>query len=431
MNSGGSPLPGDLLGGRYRLGALLGSGGMATVHRAVDERLGREVAVKLFRVDAAETAAGDRMTAETRLLASLRHPSLVTLLDAAIDGDGHPYLVMELIDGPTLSGRIAEGPVPPSEVAAMAHELGEALHVVHAARVVHRDVKPSNILLDPAPSGRGFRAKLADFGIARLTDSTRLTTPGTVIGTAAFLSPEQVRGDEPGPPADVYALGLVLIEALTGRRVYDQASLPETLLARLREQPAVPGEFGYGWRSLLTAMTLDDPAGRPTAIEIAERARSLIGDGADADATADATAPGALPSTAVLGEATAATKLLPATTATSTLIRRAPRARLLAIAVAALLLVGVGGALVWSLGQPGDAPAASTPPAVEADPSTEPSTEPSATPSVEPVTETEPEPAVEPEPAPVEEAPGPGAGNPNSGPGNNSGNNGKGPKADR
>jgi len=427
MNSGGSSLPGDLLGGRYRLGALLGSGGMATVHRAVDERLGREVAVKLFRVDAAETAAGDRMTAETRLLASLRHPSLVTLLDAAIDGDGHPYLVMELIDGPTLSGRIAEGPVPPSEVAAMAHELGEALHVVHAARVVHRDVKPSNILLDPAPSGRGFRAKLADFGIARLTDSTRLTTPGTVIGTAAFLSPEQVRGDEPGPPADVYALGLVLIEALTGRRVYDQASLPETLLARLREQPAVPGEFGYGWRSLLTAMTLDDPAGRPTAIEVAERARSLLGDGADADATA----PGALPTTAVLGDATAATKLLPATTATSTLIRRAPRARLLAIAVAALLLAGVGGALVWSLGQPGDAPAASTPPAVEADPSAEPSTEPSATPSVEPVTETEPEPAVEPEPAPVEEAPGPGAGNPNSGPGNNSGNNGKGPKADR
>lgn len=394
---------------------------MAIVHRAVDERLGRDVAVKLFRVDAAETAAGDRMTAETRLLASLRHPSLVTLLDAAIDGDGHPYLVMELIDGPTLSERIAEGPVAPSEVAAMAHELGEALHVVHAARVVHRDVKPSNILLDPAPSGRGFRAKLADFGIARLTDSTRLTTPGTVIGTAAFLSPEQVRGDEPGPPADVYALGLVLIEALTGRRVYDQASLPETLLARLREQPAVPGEFGYGWRSLLTAMTVDDPAGRPTALEVAERARSLIGDGADADATVDATAPGALPPTAVLGEYTAATRLLPATTATSTLIRRAPRARLLAIAVAALLLVGVGGALVWSLGQPGDAPAASTPPAVEADPSTEPS----ATPSVEPVTETEPEPAVEPEP--VEEAPAPGAGNPNSGPGNNSGN-GKGPK---
>jgi serine/threonine protein kinase len=425
MNSGGSPMPGDLLGGRYRLGALLGSGGMATVHRAVDERLGREVAVKLFRVDAAGTASGDRMTAETRLLASLRHPSLVTLLDAAIDGDGHPYLVMELIDGPTLSQRIAEGPVPPPEVAVMAHELAEALHVVHAARVVHRDVKPSNILLDPAPSGRGFRAKLADFGIARLTDSTRLTTPGTVIGTAAFLSPEQVRGDEPGPPADVYALGLVLIEALTARRVYDQASLPETLLARLREQPAVPGDFGYGWRSLLTAMTVDDPARRPTALEVAERALSLVGDGADADATA----PETLPPTAVLGEPTAATRLLPASTATSTLIRRPPRARLVAIAVAALLLLGVGGALVWSLGQPDDAPAASTSPGVEADPSTEPSTEPSATPSVEPATETEPEPAVEPEP--VEEAPGPGAGNPNSGPGNNSGNNGKGPKADR
>lgn len=189
------PLPGDMLAERYRLVAQIGQGGMARVFRADDTALGRTVAVKVLRPAVEEAvSAPERARSEVTLLASLNHPSLVTLFDAHLTGSPD-YLVMEFVDGPTLSARIAEGPVPPAEVATLAAELGEALHVVHGSGVVHRDVKPSNVLLAPPhlPGGRP-RAKLADFGIALLLDSARVTTPGTIIGTAAYLAPEQVQG---------------------------------------------------------------------------------------------------------------------------------------------------------------------------------------------------------------------------------------------
>ena len=186
---------------------------------------------------------------------------------------------MEYVDGPTLSARLAAGPLPPpEEIAALAVDIAEALHVVHEKGVVHRDIKPSNVLLwnSPLPD-RAFRAKLADFGIARLLDSTRVTVPGTVIGTAAYLAPEQVRGEEPSPAADIYSLGLMLIEALTGKRAFAAALGHEALIARLTVSPTIPDEVSGGWRTLLTAMTASNPARRPTALQVALAATASAG----------------------------------------------------------------------------------------------------------------------------------------------------------
>ncbi|HAM27977.1 MAG TPA: serine/threonine protein kinase [Microbacteriaceae bacterium] len=267
-----------LIGDRYRIEGLIGRGGMASVYRARDESLGRMVALKLFDRNAADADALRRETSEIRLLASLNHHALVTLFDANVEGDQshqRAYLAMELVDGPTLQARIERGPVAETDVAAMAADLAEALHVVHAQGVVHRDVKPANILLAPSPvSNREFRAKLADFGIAHLVDSTRLTTPGTIVGTAAYVSPEQARGEGPGAPTDIYALGLVLLETLTGTRAFP-GSMVESLGARLMRDPAIPTSLGKDWVALLSRMTALDQATRPTAIEVAEAAHQI------------------------------------------------------------------------------------------------------------------------------------------------------------
>lgn len=271
-------IDGTVVGDRYRIDGLIGRGAMASVYRASDESLGRTVALKLFDSNTTDAEALKRETSEIRLLASLNHHALVTLFDANVEGDrsdGRAYLAMELVDGPTLQARIERGPVAESDVAAMAADLAEALHVVHARGVVHRDIKPANILLAPAPvSNREFRAKLADFGIAHLIDSTRLTTPGTVVGTAAYLSPEQAKGEAPGAPTDIYALGLVLLETLTGTREFP-GSMVESLGARLARDPVVPASLGAGWVLLLTGMTAQNQAERPTALQVAESAHSI------------------------------------------------------------------------------------------------------------------------------------------------------------
>ncbi|HAQ59291.1 MAG TPA: serine/threonine protein kinase, partial [Microbacterium sp.] len=182
---------GDVVAGRYRLDEFVGSGGMATVYRATDQRLGRTVAVKVFLQGAAGRGDEARRVSETRLLASLNHHALVTLHDAHLPEEGLAFLVMEYVDGGTLDARLRRGPLSPEDAAALGVELGEALHVVHSAGIIHRDVKPSNILLRAPLTPRGtVRPALADFGIAYLVDTTRLTTPRTAIGTAAYLAPE-------------------------------------------------------------------------------------------------------------------------------------------------------------------------------------------------------------------------------------------------
>jgi serine/threonine protein kinase len=186
---------------------------------------------------------------------------------------------MEYVDGKTLADRIdAGGPLPPDEVAALALDLAEALHVVHEKGIVHRDIKPSNVLLWSSPlPDRAFRAKLTDFGIAYLLDATRVTSPGTVIGTAAYLAPEQVRGEKPTTAADIYSLGLLLLEALTGRRAFAHAVGHEAIVARLTISPSIPDDLPDAWRAVLTAMTAANPTRRPTALHVALTAPSLRG----------------------------------------------------------------------------------------------------------------------------------------------------------
>ena len=266
---------GTIVGGRYEIGELLGTGGMASVYRAVDRSLGREVAVKLFSASGVDSASLQRESSEIRLLASLNHHALVTLFDANVDEGSRAFLVMELVEGRTLGERIAVGPVAEADAAHLLVDLAEALHVVHERGIVHRDIKPANILLSASASpSREFRAKLSDFGIAYLVDSTRLTTPGTVVGTAAYISPEQARGTPPGPAGDVYSLGLVVLEALTAVRAFP-GSMVESISARLVNDPAIPAALGPDWVSLLERMTAREPARRPSALEVAELARAL------------------------------------------------------------------------------------------------------------------------------------------------------------
>ncbi|MFK3669255.1 serine/threonine-protein kinase [Leifsonia aquatica] len=263
----------DPLLDRYELRDRLGRGGMATVYRAYDRQLGRFVAIKLFP---AGTAADDtRRRGEATALARLSHPHLVTLFDAHLAGDGETtpsFLVMELVDGQDLRSRLDEGPLPPEQVATLTADAAEALAVVHGAGMVHRDLKPANILLATSSvPGRAPIVKLADFGIAHLLGADRVTTAGTVIGTAGYLSPEQLRGADPGPAADVYAFGLVVLEALTGVRQYPGTPV-EAVAARAAHDPSVPADLPDGWRGMLLAMTSADPSLRPTAAEVATMA---------------------------------------------------------------------------------------------------------------------------------------------------------------
>ena len=270
-----SPPDGQLIGGRYRLGEVIGRGGMASVYRGHDELLGRTVAIKLFEHREADAEGLRRASSEVSLLASLNHHALVTLFDARVDGTNQAYFVMELVEGENLDHRIARGRVAATDVATMTVDLAEALHLVHTKGVVHRDVKPANVLLAPSHRpDREFRAKLADFGIAYLIDSTRVTLTGTLVGTAAYLSPEQALGRPPEAPSDIYSLGLVLLESLTGVREFT-GSMVESVSARLTRDPEVPASVGPDWQALLTAMTAREPGMRPTALEVALAARSI------------------------------------------------------------------------------------------------------------------------------------------------------------
>ena len=340
---------GDLVGGRYRLEELVGIGGMSRVFRATDELLGRTVAVKHFSAASGNEADRLRRDSETRLLASLSHPSLVTLYDADALPDGSGYLAMEYVGGGTLADRIGRGPMAPHDVARVALDLAEALHVVHTAGVIHRDIKPPNVLLREMV-GRPFQAMLADFGIAYLMDSARLTTPGMAVGTAAYFSPEQARGAQPSPASDIYALGLVLIEALTGVRAYPQTTPIEAAIARLHAPPVVPSGFGYGWRSLLTAMTATDPAERPTAQQVAERVSALSVDDVAADATQAAVPVAAAMAVAapVAAEEAQTTRIVPIADVSPRLRDRTSRHR--RRMVATRILAGTAGVAAIGLG---------------------------------------------------------------------------------
>ncbi|MDF2980200.1 MAG: serine/threonine protein kinase [Actinomycetospora sp.] len=295
MSSTEAGPPPTVGGGRYTLGDLIGRGGAAEVFRARDELLGRDVAVKLFPAGVGE-ADESRRQREVQTLAGMNHPGLVTIYDVGQERD-RAYFVMQLIEGESLADRIRSGPLALGDVVALGAALADALTYVHRHGVVHRDIKPGNVLLDT-----DGRPHLSDFGIAVLADATNITATGMVIGTASYLSPEQVRGQQVGPASDVYALGLVLLECITARREYPGNAL-EAAVARLHRAPEIPTDLPGPLAGLLAGMTLDEPMERPTTEQVVGELRMISREsGMDAQtvlAPAPVTGSGAMRTTAM------------------------------------------------------------------------------------------------------------------------------------
>ncbi len=264
---------------RYRLLGPVGRGGMSTVYRARDTALDRDVALKLFAAHADDAEHLRAQQREAQLLASFRHHSLITLYDAGVDftpgGSPRMFLTMELVDGSDLRERLRSGPLPLLHVANIGFDLADAVAYLHERGVTHRDLKPANVLLVEQSEGRRPRVKLADFGIAQLGEDHG--APDETTGTAAYLSPEQAAGEPVRHPSDVYSLGLLLLEAVTGRLAFP-GGVVESAMARLDRDPEVPEDLPPHWRGLLRAMTARRPADRPTAAEVAVAFRQVLVD---------------------------------------------------------------------------------------------------------------------------------------------------------
>jgi ABC-type amino acid transport substrate-binding protein len=262
---------GRLVTGRYRLRDQLGSGGMGTVWRATDEFLEREVAIKeVTLLNAVEESAPafQRTLREARVSARLRHPNIVTVYDVVLEA-GRPWIVMELIDGPSLAEVVErDGPLTERRVTDIARQLLAALASTHDKGILHRDVKPANVLLD------GDRVVLTDFGIAVVEGGTALTATNQLIGSPQYLPPERINGQEAGAPSDLWALGVTLFYAITGKSPFQRDDVQSVFAAVLiQDAPPVPGALG----PLIEGLLRKDPAKRLTAAG----AVALLGHGAE------------------------------------------------------------------------------------------------------------------------------------------------------
>jgi serine/threonine-protein kinase len=264
------PDTGRILGGRYQLLELVGQGGMATIYRARDDQLGRDVAVKVLRPEyGSDTAFVLRFKREAQAAAQLSHPNVVAVYDTGSDQIG-PYIVMELVTGGDLAGVLRErGPLPGPAAARIAQQIADALEAAHAKGIVHRDIKPSNVLLSS-----GGRVKVADFGIAQAFTEVQLTLtqPGMTMGSVHYFSPEQARGEVVTGASDVYSAGLVLFEMLTGMRPFGGDSAAAVAMARLTGQVPSPAMVRPDVPPALDAIVrwtlAPDPRARPTATEL-------------------------------------------------------------------------------------------------------------------------------------------------------------------
>ena len=293
--------PGQLLHGRYRLVSPLARGGMAEVWEGVDDVLTRPIAVKLLHPHlAADEAFEERFRREAIAAARLAHPNVVATFDTGED-EGTAFIVMELVRGRTLRDLLIEagGALPPWLAAAIGIQVADALHHAHEAGIVHRDVKPANILVCDAEPGSAPQVKVADFGIARAAtqDGADLTQPGALLGTAKYLSPEQVQGGDPDARSDVYALGIVLYECLTGRAPFSADTEVATAMAHVHSEALKPRQIRAGIpRSLeviVNRAMAKDPADRyATAADLASALRGVdLGDDAVPAVVRDPTPP--------------------------------------------------------------------------------------------------------------------------------------------
>src|SRR5215212_1738964 len=268
---------GTLIDDRYAILETLGGGGMAEVFLARDEVLGRRVALKVLRGQyAGDEEFVERFRREAKSAAALNHPNIVQVYDQGRANDGTYYMAMEYVPGGTLKERIVrEGPLDPREAAGIAARVAEALDVAHGRGIVHRDIKPQNILISESGA-----AKVADFGIARAAASKTVTETSLILGTAAYMSPEQVRGERVGPASDLYSLGVVLYEMLTGQLPYAADNPLATAMKHLDEPPRRPREANpavpEGMDALTAKLLAKDPGDRyASAAELAEDLRRV------------------------------------------------------------------------------------------------------------------------------------------------------------
>jgi serine/threonine protein kinase len=273
-----APAADRIVADRYVLGAPLGRGGMGVVWHAHDAVLGREVAVKEVVLppslpDQERRSAHARVLREARAAARLNHPAAVTLYDVVQD-QGQTFIVMELVPAPTLAALVQTGgPLPPGQVAEIGRQLAGALEAAHRAGIVHRDVTPGNVMV--AEDGG---AKLADFGIASLQGDPRLTATGLVVGSPAYMAPEQARGEPSGPPADLWALGATMFFAVEGEPPFDKGALIPTLAAVVNEEPRPPRRAGP-LVPVIGRLLVKDPATRPSAAKVGAWLGGLVDEG--------------------------------------------------------------------------------------------------------------------------------------------------------
>ncbi|MGW6055534.1 serine/threonine-protein kinase [Streptomyces sp. NPDC055189] len=365
---------GRLLAGRYRVTARLGRGGMGVVWRAVDEVLGREVAVKELRTytDAAGPELADlrvRMQREARAAARVRHPGVVAVHDVA-EVDGRPLIVVELVEGPSLDDVLRDrGTLDPREAAAIGAKVMDALAAAHRAGVLHRDVKPGNILLES-----GGRVVLTDFGIATMDDpgdgsATHLTRSGELVGSLDYLAPERAQGQDPGPASDVWALGATLYAAVEGASPFRRTSTWSTLTAIVADPLPEPQRAGP-LIPVLRQLMHKDPLARPDAAQAA----LILADAADGVVTAPLHEPASRPREATersipsgpppgFGPPPSSGAVLPAPVTPATSPQRRPRRgrALLAAAAVAVVLAATGVTVALLNGQEGSGSRAQRP----------------------------------------------------------------------
>jgi len=234
---------GTVVSGRYLVESQLGEGGMAVVYRAKSTLVDRVVALKIMNSQTArDPKLKERFRREAKNTAALAHPNIVEILDYGEAEDGAPFLVMELLDGQPLDKIIQRGPMPAAQVATLGAHIARGLARAHDFSVIHRDLKPENVFVVKAPSGRGV-AKILDFGIARSMTDQRLTSAGQIFGTPQYMAPERVTSIDAGPAADLYALGVILFEMVTGRLPFSAIDVTGFLVAHLREPPPRPSSL--------------------------------------------------------------------------------------------------------------------------------------------------------------------------------------------